>query len=1038
MQGDFSRWTFAPQEAYRSVLLQQGRVLLDADWNEHAAITAHHDEIRTTDLVGPSGGPLAGAGFAIVDADGERPEATLWENLRIAQGRYYVEGMVVEAPSPPKPGGSDETAPFVGWPLDHQPHVRAIADDSPFPDPGKNGRYVALLDVWTHLVTADEQPALLEPALGGPDTTSRAQTVWQVRLQELPEGTAHGALHDHDYFRATPRTMAASLRKAPRDLDPCQVHPASGGYLGLENQLYRVQIHESGATPTFLWSRENGSVVAVLTALADGADADADGMTFLTLDREGRDEELSITRDDIVEVTSVDLQMRRQPGFLATAGAPHGLLLPVRWTGPAPASLAALGRTPLVRRWEGTLPVSEQLQDLEDGIQVRFPGSGTLSSGDHWLIPARTTRQVYGQSTRAGSIDWPKGDGQGEPRIPNGPLPRSTPLAVLTRADTGWSLESDCRRLFPALTGMTTLDLAGGDGQQALPGTPLPQAVRVIARNGGLPLSTLVRFSTQGGRLTGSEGAEGEGIDEPTGSGGVAEVTWTLDAHGPPTQMLWATLLNHQGAPTGAPLVVTAGLSTASQVSWVPPSGCGGFPQPPTVQSALNRLATRRELRLLGGDGQHLGPQDKILPRAVRAVVDSGCGPVEGVVVVAKGTSGALVARADGETAPTTLPADSTETGNDTTGEKGTVAFWWQPAPGPDSDTLQIQLGDGSGTPLTVTAQKLSERADASQVVWTPPAQCDLQTSTVKAVLDLLAKRSQLRVIEGDGQRPGLLPKPLPQPVRAVVENLCGPVPNVKVIATASSKARVARKTGSTPPSPLPEGSEKNDTTDEDGVVAFWWQPAAGAAGDTLKLRLGDDSGTPLTVTLAPRTGVHITELKLKNADFPSDDIVSLEKLIGGITAVLDGDIDTRSINGNVCRVLLDLPWSLGNESPWGSEDIEFAQAGYTTIALPAAPLGATALLNKRAVPWKPDARTQGWLDKSVKNKLTALGSALKRQIIGRFVIEGSAIVTADDACLHCHAPYEVGADGKPRIHLPTDDAIAGGQFVKWFELRAQ
>ncbi|MFF5923308.1 DUF6519 domain-containing protein [Streptomyces flavochromogenes] len=1037
MQGDFSRWTFAPQEAYRSVLLQQGRVLLDADWNEHAAITAHHDEVRTTDLVGPSGGPLSGAGFAIVDAEGERPRATLWEDLRITQGRYYVEGMVVEAPSAPKPGGSDEAAPFVGWPLDHQPHVRAIADDMPFPDPGENGRYVALLDVWTHLVTADEQPALLEPALGGPDTTNRAQTVWQVRLQELPEGTAHEALHEHGHFRATPRTMAAALRQAPRDLDPCQVNPASGGYLGLENQLYRVQIHESGATPTFLWSRENGSVVAALTAIADGADSDADDMTVLTLDREGRDEELSIRKDNIVEVTSVDLQMRRQPGFLATAGAPQGLLLPVRWTGPAPASLAALGRTPLVRRWEGILPVGEQLQDLEDGIQVRFPGGGTLSSGDHWLIPARTTRQVYGQSTRAGSIDWPEGDGQGTPRIPHGPLPRTTPLAVLTREDTGWSLESDCRRLFPALTAMTTLDLAGGDGQQALPGTPLPQAVRVIARNGGLPLSGLVRFSTQGGRLTGSEGVDGEDVDEPTGSGGVAEVTWTLDPHGPPTQMLWATLLDHQGAPTGAPLVVTAGLSTASQVAWVPPSDCEGLPQPPTVQNALHRLATRRELRLLGGDGQHLGPQDIVLPRAVRAVVDSGCGPVEGAVVVATGTNGARVAKADDGPPPATLPADSTETDDDTTGEKGTVAFWWQPAPGADSDTLQLQLSDGTGTPLTVTAQKISERADASQVAWIPPSQCDLQNPTVKDALDLLAKRSQLRVIEGDGQLPGLLPMPLLKPVRAVLENLCGPVPNVKVIATASSRALVARKTGSTPPNPFPEVHETDATTDGNGVVAFWWQPAAGAAGDTLKLRLADESGTPVTVTSAARTGVHITVLKLNNAAFPMDGNVSIAQLIGGITAVLDGDIDTRSINGNVCRVLLDLPWALGNESPW-SEDNAFAQAGYTTIALPTAPLDADALANKRGVTWKPDATTRGWLEK-VKIKLQQLGeaSALKRQIIGRFVIEGSPIVAADGTCLNCHAPYEMVND-KPRMHLPTDDAVIGGQFVRWFELRAQ
>ena len=33
MKGDFSRFTFRPQNRYTSVRLQQGRVHLDADWN---------------------------------------------------------------------------------------------------------------------------------------------------------------------------------------------------------------------------------------------------------------------------------------------------------------------------------------------------------------------------------------------------------------------------------------------------------------------------------------------------------------------------------------------------------------------------------------------------------------------------------------------------------------------------------------------------------------------------------------------------------------------------------------------------------------------------------------------------------------------------------------------------------------------------------------------------------------------------------------------------------------------------------------------
>jgi hypothetical protein len=45
----------------------------------------------------------------------------------------------------------------------------------------------------------------------------------------------------------------------------CEI-AATAGYRRLENQLYRVEVHEGGASPTFKWSRENGSVAAAFSA----------------------------------------------------------------------------------------------------------------------------------------------------------------------------------------------------------------------------------------------------------------------------------------------------------------------------------------------------------------------------------------------------------------------------------------------------------------------------------------------------------------------------------------------------------------------------------------------------------------------------------------------------------------------------------------------------------------------------------------------------------------------------------------------------
>jgi hypothetical protein len=1030
MHGDFTRWTFEPQQAYRAVLLQQGRVLLDADWNEQAAITAHHDEVRTSDVVGPDGGPADDAGFAVVTTAMKRPAATPWRDLRITPGRYYVAGTLVEAPA--------RTAPErAGWPLGDQPYVRRLGDDPAVAEPTANGRYAALLDAWTHHVTADERAALLEPALGGPDTTTRAQTVWRVRLIPLESGQDMTTLRAPGFFDAARGTMAALLSKPDGPADPCRLTTNSGGYLGLENQLYRVEIRDTGDSgPEFVWSRENGSVVAALlaiTAAVDGSSAE------LTLDREGPDEELSIKPGDTVEVTGVDLQLRGQAGFLATVTAQRGTRLTVHWTGAAPASLAALGGTPLVRRWEGPArPLDTRPVDLEDGIQVRFPDDGgARATGDHWLIPARTVRLLYGQTATAGSIDWPAGaDGEGEALPPSGPVRRTAALAILHKKDDGWTLEADCRRLFPALIHLVTLDPAGGDGQEAPPGSALPQPLRVAARNGGLPLAgARVRFRTAGGRL---EGGEGDDTDRIVlcDSDGIAQITWTPDPHGSAAQTVTAELLDHEDA---RPVVLAGRLSTADRVGFVPPSGCGVFGASESVQSALEKVAGRRMLRLLGGDGQLLRVQDKVLPQPVRVVVDSVCGPVSGAQVVATAGAGGLVLKATGTQPPADLSAAGGQASATVgTGADGSAALWWQPVAAAETDVLRLALQDSPGAPLTVTAQRLRDRVTAAEVSFVPQPGCGVfgASESVESALRKVATRPELRLLGGDGQYLHAADKVLPQPVRAVVDSVCGLVRNAQVVATAGAGGLVLKATGAQPPADLSAaGGQASATvvTGEDGLVTLWWQPAPGASSDTLRLVLQTTpSAAPLTVTAqAPKRGIHITEVKVNGT--PEMKLVNSDRLTPailrrGIFARVDQDIDQRSVNGRgVCYVELDLPWPLtGESSPWGGPHI-----GVRTVRLPAKSFDPGA----RFVQWFAQDDTLRWLDNQLQSRLEELPDSA-RPVVGRFVIEGSAAIGADPALrLNCHASFFLDANGVTRIKLPTDDSVVGGRFVLTFHL---
>ena len=50
------RWTFDPQKHFSQVLMQQGRVRLDADWSESAAIQLLLLRTLIQDVVGPHGG----------------------------------------------------------------------------------------------------------------------------------------------------------------------------------------------------------------------------------------------------------------------------------------------------------------------------------------------------------------------------------------------------------------------------------------------------------------------------------------------------------------------------------------------------------------------------------------------------------------------------------------------------------------------------------------------------------------------------------------------------------------------------------------------------------------------------------------------------------------------------------------------------------------------------------------------------------------------------------------------------------------------
>src|SRR5215216_6724943 len=94
MKADLTRSTFRPEKHYSRVLMQQGRVQLDADWNEQVDIGSYLDETTRIDVIGACGMPVHAAGFAVTPLAGSG-------DLAVSAGRAYVDGILCENEATP-------------------------------------------------------------------------------------------------------------------------------------------------------------------------------------------------------------------------------------------------------------------------------------------------------------------------------------------------------------------------------------------------------------------------------------------------------------------------------------------------------------------------------------------------------------------------------------------------------------------------------------------------------------------------------------------------------------------------------------------------------------------------------------------------------------------------------------------------------------------------------------------------------------------------------------------------------------------------
>ena len=450
MKGDFTRWTFRQQEHYHGVLKQQGRVDLDSDWNEQGAITSHRIETEALDVIGQAGAPQDDAGFMIQAVDDGSKKGV---NLGISTGRAYVDGILCE---------NDGQNVLIA----SQPAVKGftVQPDLPgFQLPTAAGTYIAYLEAWERHITFLDDSEILEVALGGPDTCTRAKTIWQANLFQVPSssGTINCSTDVPDYDKLiAPSSGTLQAQALPTaTTDPCMV-PAAAGYRSLDNQLYRLEIHDTGtgdavagsATATFKWSRDNGSVVASWIAPPSGQNP---GPNTLFIASAPKDSALGFAAGQWIELSDDTLELNFHPGTLVQLTNVQGQVLTVDPSTVIPPGgslkLSDYKLNAKIRRWDsaGRTPVTTgSFLNLENGVQVQF-AKGTYNTGDYWLIPARTL---------TANIDWPV-DSSGSPlaQPPKGIHRHYCRLAIVQFDGKVWSVVGpSCLPTFPPLTNVVS------------------------------------------------------------------------------------------------------------------------------------------------------------------------------------------------------------------------------------------------------------------------------------------------------------------------------------------------------------------------------------------------------------------------------------------------------------------------------------------------------------------------------------------------------------------------------------------------------
>ncbi|HEV2914399.1 MAG TPA: DUF6519 domain-containing protein [Pyrinomonadaceae bacterium] len=779
MKNDSSRNTFDARKHFSGVRAQQGRVQIDADWNEQSDIITHRVETEASDIIGPCGGPLHSAAFHIVADINQltNDEKALAENrtppkdfkvpdFLISAGCYYVDGILCE---------NEGLTSYR-----NQPDLPASAPIA------AAGLYLVYLDVWRRHLTALDDASIREIALGGPDTATRAKTLWQVKCWfagETAKGNCLTKFADYDkLIAASDGRLSARTKREAGSTDPCIVPPGAG-YSGLENQHYRVEIHEGGA----------------------GLDVTGGGAGTLATRVKNSTDQVRVSGGTWQAGQAVEI-------FSSKAGS-----------GPMNGTLAYITNFDSGSK---TLTLNIDVSKITlDELRLRDVAATFKWSRDNGVV-ATTILNINGPELTVHDLgpDDVLGfkEGQWVELIDDALELNGSPgqLARIIRIDPAINLVT--LSFTPAL--LSTL--AGGVDQSRHPklrrwdGVGAVKFHPNVAQDHYMDLESGVQVRFFAGTFRTGDywniPARTATADSQSGN-----IEWPQESNAPLAL---------------PPFGIEHHYCRLAMLHW----DGRKFDLIEDCRSLFPPITELTSLFYVGGGGQEAMPNDA-LPQLLQVGVFNGRWPVAGAHVQfkAQGT-GRLAANIAG------LSSSTTNTLVVITGADGIASCAWKLEPDVTKPSQQVEtrLLDAAQVQLPPVVRFDGQLSIADQVFYDPGACGTLQgQTTVQKALSRLTHLTSLYKLSGDGQE--FKPGETLAPLKVIVANSCGPVTDRKVRVTFQI---VAPGTGTVSDGSAPDSASIDITTDADGVATCLWKPDSKSPFQEVEATIKDD-GSTLTVT---------------------------------------------------------------------------------------------------------------------------------------------------------------------------------------------